>query len=241
MDLNRKGVVVTGASRGLGAALAAKLAARGARVVLVARGKDALEQTASRIRAAGGEAHVIVGDVADPDAAFRIAGMANALAGPIDVLVHNASTLGPVPLRPLLDTSPEEFTRTLDANLTGPLRITQALVGAMVLRREGIVVHVSSDAAVQAYPAWGAYSASKAALDHLNRIWAVELAGTGVVFLSVDPGEMNTEMHARALPDADVAGLADPAEVAQRIVALLGTTAAGASGTRVTIHTEASQ
>jgi NAD(P)-dependent dehydrogenase (short-subunit alcohol dehydrogenase family) len=241
MDLNRKGVVVTGASRGLGAALAAKLAARGARVVLVARGKDALEQAASRIRAAGGEAHVVVGDVADPEAAFRIAGIANALAGPIDVLVHNASTLGPVPLRPLLDTSPEEFTRTLEANLTGPLRITQALVGAMVLRGQGVVVHVSSDAAVQAYPAWGAYSVSKAALDHLNRIWAAELAGTGVVFLSVDPGEMNTEMHAQALPDADVAGLADPAEVAQRIVALFGTATGDASGTRVTIQAEARQ
>jgi NAD(P)-dependent dehydrogenase (short-subunit alcohol dehydrogenase family) len=86
-----------------------------------------------------------------------------------------------------------------------------------VLRGRGLVVHVSSDAAVEAYPTWGPYGASKAALDQLGRVWGAELAGTGVRFLSIDPGEMNTKMHADAVPDADPATLADPARVAVRV------------------------
>ena len=137
------------------------------------------------------------------------------------MLINNASTLGPVPLRLLLDTNCEDLTRALEVNLVGPFRLTKALVGSMVLCGRGTVVNVSSDAAVEAYQRWGAYGASKAALDHLGRIWAAELAGTGVRLFSVDPGEMNTLMHAEAMPDADPASLADPAEVAARIVALL--------------------
>src|SRR6185436_11272305 len=96
--------------------------------------------------------------------------------------------------------------------------LTKALAGAMVLAGRGLVVHVTSDAAVEAYPTWGAYGASKAAHDHLARIWAVEMRGTGVQFLTVDPGEMNTQMHAEAMPDADRSTLARPADVARNIV-----------------------
>jgi NAD(P)-dependent dehydrogenase (short-subunit alcohol dehydrogenase family) len=103
-------------------------------------------------------------------------------------------------------------------NVLGPIRLARALVGPMVLRGEGLVLTVSSDAAVEAYPGWGAYGASKAALDHAARVWAAELDGTGVRFLSIDPGEMATRMHADALPDADPATLALPEDVA-RIVA----------------------
>jgi NAD(P)-dependent dehydrogenase (short-subunit alcohol dehydrogenase family) len=107
------------------------------------------------------------------------------------------------------------------------------VAGAMALRRRGVVVHISSDAAVNAYPRWGAYGASKAALDHLSRTWAAELEGTGVAFYAVDPGEMNTRMHAEAIPDADPSTLADPADVARRIVALVGRAGDVASGARV--------
>ena len=110
----------------------------------------------------------------------------------------------------------------LEVNLIGPFRLTKALAGAMVLRRRGAVVHISSDAAISAYSRWGAYGVSKAALDHLNRTWAAELERTGVRFISVDPGEMNTRMHADAIPDADPATLADPAAVARSILSLLG-------------------
>jgi NAD(P)-dependent dehydrogenase (short-subunit alcohol dehydrogenase family) len=233
MDLRGRGAIVTGGSRGLGAAIGAGLAAAGARVVLVARGAEALEETAARIRAAGGEAHILAEDVGDKDATYRIAGAAAALAGPIDVLVHNASTLGPVPLRLLLDTDCEDVQRTLDVNLVGPFRLTKALVGSMALRGTGVVVHVSSDAATNAYPRWGAYGVSKAALDHLNRVWAAELEGTGVSLLSVDPGEMDTEMHAAAMPDADRSALAKPADVAARIVRLIARARSLPAGARL--------
>jgi NAD(P)-dependent dehydrogenase (short-subunit alcohol dehydrogenase family) len=233
MDLRGRGAIVTGGSRGLGAAIGAGLAAAGARVVLVARGAEALEETAARIRAAGGEAHVHAEDVGDKDATYRIAGAAAALAGPIDVLVHNASTLGPVPLRLLLDTDCEDLQRTLDVNLVGPFRLTKALVGSMALRGTGVVVHVSSDAATNAYPRWGAYGVSKAALDHLNRVWAAELEGTGVSLLSVDPGEMDTEMHAAAMPDADRSALARPADVAAKIVRLIARARSLPAGARL--------
>ena len=221
MKLRGAGTIVTGGSRGLGAALGAALAARGARVVLVARERGPLEESVARIRSGGDEAHAIVEDVGDKAAIHRIAGAAAALVGDIDLLVHNASTLGPVPLRLLLDTDCEDVESALAVNLVGPFRLTKSVVGPMVLRGRGCVVHISSDAATSAYPRWGAYGISKAALDHLNRIWAAELEGTGVRFLSVDPGEMRTRMHAAAIPEADPATLQDPAVVAARLVALL--------------------
>ncbi len=221
MDVRGAGTLVTGGSRGLGAALGAELAARGARVVLVAREPEPLQETVARIRAAGGEAHALAGDVGDKTAIHRIAGAAAALVGNIDVLANNASTLGPVPLRLLLDTDCEDLERALAVNLVGPFRLTKVVAGPMVLHGRGVVVHVSSDAATSAYPRWGAYGVSKAALDHLNRIWAAELKDTGVRFLSIDPGEMRTRMHADAVPDADPSTLQDPVHVAGRIVTLI--------------------
>ncbi len=221
MDLRGKGALVTGASKGLGAALAEELAGEGARVALVARGADELARVAARIRASGGEAHALPADVADKRAAHVIAGAAAALVGPIELLVHNASTLGPVPLRSLLDTDCEDLDRVLEVNLVGPFRLTKIVAGAMALRGSGLVVHVSSDAAVAAYPRWGAYGISKAALDHLGRIFAAELGAAGVRFLSVDPGEMDTEMHAAAMPEADRTELARPDVVARRIVCMV--------------------
>ena len=233
MRIQGAAALVTGGSRGLGAALGRALAREGARVALVARGERELEAAAAGIRAAGGEAHALAGDVADPRAAVALAGAAAALVGPLDLLVHGASTLGPVPLRLLLDTDAAELERTLAVNLVGPFRLTQAVAGGMVLRGRGLVVHVTSDASVVAYPRWGAYGVSKAAFDHLARIWAAELEGTGVGFLSVDPGEMDTRMHADAVPEADRATLADPAAVAERIVALVRGSETLASGARV--------
>jgi NAD(P)-dependent dehydrogenase (short-subunit alcohol dehydrogenase family) len=223
MNLEGTGALVTGGSRGLGAALGRRLAAAGARVVLVARQREPLLEVVGAIRASGGEAHAIVADVADKEAIHAIAGQAAALVEPgsVDVLVNNASTLGPVPLRLLLDTDCEDLERALAVNLVGPFRLTKALAGSMVLRGRGLVVNVTSDAAVEPYQRWGAYGASKAALDHLGRIWAAELAGTGVRLFTVDPGEMNTRMHAEAMPEADPSQLADPERVAERIVALI--------------------
>ncbi|MEK7468807.1 MAG: SDR family oxidoreductase [Planctomycetota bacterium] len=233
MNLNRLSALVTGAGRGLGASLAKELARRGARVVLVARSRTDLDRVAAEIRAEGGEAHPLPADIGDKSAIYPLAGAAAALVGPIDLLVHNASTLGKTPLPLLLDTECEDLSRVLEVNLVGPFRLTKALAGSMVLRRRGLVLHISSDAATSAYPGWGAYSSSKAALDHLARIWAAELEGTGVRFLGIDPGEMNTRMHAEAMPEADPATLADPAEVAKRIVRCIEGVEEIPSGTRL--------
>ena len=221
MDVRDKGVLITGASQGLGAALARELGRAGARLVLVARGELALEEVARGIVADGGVAHAISADVGAKDEVYAIAGAAAALVGEIDVVVHNASTLGQVPLRLLGDTDCEALEAVLAVNVVGPFRLSKALVGPMLLRGRGLVVHISSDAAVNAYPRWGAYSASKAASDHLARIWAAELEGTGVRSLTVDPGEMDTAMHADALPDADRASLARPAEVAAMLARMI--------------------
>jgi NAD(P)-dependent dehydrogenase (short-subunit alcohol dehydrogenase family) len=221
MELKGTSVLVTGGSRGLGAALVHALAREGARVVAVARGKEALEEVVNAARAEGGEVHALVADVADKDATYAIAGSAAALVGPVDVLIHNASTLGALPMPALLDTECEDLQQVLEVNVVGPFRLTKAVAGSMALRGRGTVVHITSDAAVNAYPGWGAYGVSKAALEHLGRIWAAELEGKGVRFVTVDPGEMDTKMHADAMPDADRASLARPGEVARKIVQVL--------------------
>ena len=218
MELRGAAVVVTGASRGLGAALARQLGEAGARLVLVARDGEALSGVAEEVRRHGGEAHPVAADLRDPATATRIAGMTGALVGPTEILVHNAGSLGPVPLRPLSDTDDADFEDALATNLLAPFRLTRAVVGTMALRGRGTVVLVSSDAASTPYPGWGAYGVSKAALEHLGRIWQEELAGTGVRFLTVDPGEMDTRMHRDAVPGADPSTLAQPDLAAARVL-----------------------
>jgi NAD(P)-dependent dehydrogenase (short-subunit alcohol dehydrogenase family) len=220
-SLEQRTAIITGASRGLGAALARSLARTGARVVLVARSREPLEAVVEEIRASGGEAWAIVADLADKRAIHRIAGEASALAGPVDLVIHNAATLGAIPLRPLAETDCEQLELALATNLLGPFRLTKALVGSMVVRRRGLIVHVSSDAAREAYADWGAYGISKAALEHMARTWNTELTGSGVRSIVVDPGEMNTQMHAEALPGSDTSTLLDPKVAAENVIAAI--------------------
>jgi NAD(P)-dependent dehydrogenase (short-subunit alcohol dehydrogenase family) len=233
MKIQGQGALVTGASRGLGRALAEQLAARGARVALVARDTGPLRDVVTTIRARGGDAHAIEGDISSKTAIHQIAGQAQGLVGEISIAIHNASTLGPTPLRLLLDTECEDLADVLETNLVGPFRLTKVLAGAMAIRGAGVIVHISSDAAVEAYPRWGAYGASKAAQDHLSKILAAELDGTGVRVLAVDPGEMDTAMHAAAIPEADRSTLQQPADVAARIVAMIEDDARAPSGARL--------
>ena len=233
MEIRGLGTLITGGSRGLGAALGSALARRGARVALVARGAPDLNAVVEEIRAAGGEAHGIVADVGDKNAVYPIAGAAAALVGPIDLLVHNASSLGSTPLPLLLDTACEDLEEVLAVNLVGPFRLSKAIAGSMAVRGRGLVVQVTSDAGVVPYARWGAYGVSKAALDHLGRIWAEELKDAGVKVLTVDPGEMDTAMHAAAMPDADRSALARPENAAARIVEILASAETIASGSRI--------
>jgi NAD(P)-dependent dehydrogenase (short-subunit alcohol dehydrogenase family) len=233
MNIQNEAALVTGASRGLGKEVARELARRGAKVVLVARGKAALDETVRELEAelGGGAVHGLAFDVGDKDDVHRIAGAAAALVGPPSIVVHNASTLGKVPMPLLLDTDCEDFERVLRINLVGPFRLTKALAGPMMLARRGLVVFVSSDAAVNAYPNWGAYGVSKAAQDHLARTFAAEL--DPIRFLAVDPGEMDTQMHAEALPEANPATLARPADIARRILTIIERAESVPNGARI--------
>jgi len=212
-------VAVTGGTSGLGLALVRTLHAQGARVAFVARDASRVQ----RVAADAPGTHGIAGDIANKTDTHRIALQINAALGGLDVLVNNASSLGPVPLALLADTECEELADALAANLIGPFRLTKALLGSLTASaREGsaaLVVNISSDAAVTPYPGWGAYGASKAALLHLSRIWNEELAEHAVRVISFDPGDMDTPLHALAVPDADPASLKRPADAAGELVA----------------------
>jgi len=212
-------VAITGGTSGLGLALVEALHARGAAIAFVARNARAVADVARRFPGS----HGIVADVSRKDDTHRIALQINAALGGLDVLVNNASSLGPVPLALLADTECEDLEAALAANLLGPFRLTKALLGSLTAsareHRTALVVNISSDAAVTPYAGWGAYGASKAALLHLSRIWNEELAEHGVRVISFDPGDMDTPLHALAVPDADPAGLKRPADSARELVA----------------------
>ena len=213
-------IAITGGTSGLGLALVDELTRRGARVAFVARTRERVDEVARTHPLAYG----IVGDVAKKDDIYPIALQIMGGLGGLDVLVNNASSLGPVPLALLADTECEDLELALATNVLGPFRLTKALLGALAAsaRENGpqagsVVVNISSDAAVNAYPQWGAYGASKAALRHMTRIWDEELAAEGIHFLSLDPGDMDTPLHALAVPDADPATLKRPETAAREI------------------------
>lgn len=221
MSLQGLRVAITGGTAGLGLALVRELHTRGARVAFVAR-------TQSRVRAVEREipgVHGIVGDVASKEDIHRIALQMLGRLGGVDVLINNASELGPTPLRLLADTQCEDLEQVFATNVLGPFRLTKGLLGSLTAAaREGhgaVVLNVSSDAAVNAYAGWGAYGASKAALAHLTRIWNQELEAEGVKLLALDPGDMDTSMHARALPDADPTQLKRPEAAASEFIAAI--------------------
>jgi NAD(P)-dependent dehydrogenase (short-subunit alcohol dehydrogenase family) len=210
-------VAITGGTSGLGLALVRELLGRGARVAFVARTTGRVAEVARQLPGA----HGIVGGVSLKGDIHPIALQIVGELGGLDVLVNNASDLGPTPLRLLGDTDCEDLERALATNLLGPFRLTKAVLGALAASaREGrgaVVLNVSSDAAVSAYPRWGAYGASKAALRHLSEIWGAELAADGVRFLSIDPGDMDTPLHAAAVPEADPATLKRPEAAAREL------------------------
>ena len=214
-------VAVTGGTSGLGLALLRVLHGEGAQLAFVARDAPRVAQTA---RALPGS-HGIVGDVARKDDSHRIALQINAALGGLDVLFNNASSLGPVPLALLADTDCEDLEAAFAANLLGPFRLSKALLGALGAAaragRPALIVNFVSDAAVTPYPRWGAYGASKAALLQLSRIWDEELREHGVRVLALDPGDMDTPLHALAVPDADPATLKRPEQAAREIVAAI--------------------
>jgi len=213
-------VMITGASRGLGRSLARASAREGASLAICARGGEALEAVAEACRGLGVEVLAVLADVSDAADVERFAAIALERFGGIDVLVNNAAELGPLPLPQLTDAPPSALEHVLRANVLGPLRLTQAVIGGMLLRNRGLVVNISTDAALIGFAGLGLYSASKAALDALTRSWSAELHHTAVRVISVDPGDMHTEMHMTADPEANPEDLLGPDDVAERLLTL---------------------
>jgi NAD(P)-dependent dehydrogenase (short-subunit alcohol dehydrogenase family) len=219
-DIEGLRVAITGGTSGLGLALVRRLAAERARIAFVARSGPLVERIAKETGAYG-----IVGDVGRKDDIYPIALQITGSLGGLDVLINNASSLGSTPLAPLADTHCEDLERALAVNVLGAFRLTKALFGALAAsgRNHGkaLVISISSDAAITAYPGWGAYGVSKSALRQLTAIWAEEAKADCIGFQSIDPGDMDTPLHALAVPDADPSTLKRPEHSADEIVAAM--------------------
>lgn len=199
---NSPTALVTGASRGLGSVLTTFLAGKGYDLILTARGIDDLGVKANSLENAefGIDVRTVSGNVTDPDHRRELRQLVEKLGG-LDVLVNNASTLGPSPLPPLAEYPLDEFERVLDVNAVAPLALTQELLPFLAERR-GLIVNITSDAASEGYPGWGGYGASKAALELLTKTLANEFDDAGAII--VDPGDMRTDMHQQAFPGEDI-------------------------------------
>ena len=204
--MNNDVILITGASKGLGLALARLFAHRGDRLVINARRENELGD-AERELSKWTEVLAVPGDVSE--IAERIAERSLSRFGRVDVLINNASELGPSPLPLLLEHSWLSLERIFRVNVIAPIHLIQLL-------RPGTIVNITSDAAKNAYPHWGGYGASKAALEHVSRTLAAEIEGVRV--LVIDPGDMNTEMHRLAEPGVDLSHLPSPEDVAPRIL-----------------------
>ncbi len=204
--------LITGGSRGLGLAVARELGRRNWSLVVTGRDPDAL--AAARM-AIPGHVVTLAGDVVDP--AHRLQ-LSEAVGPHLDLLVNNASELGPSPLPRLADLSPDTFVNILNVNVVAPIALTALLANRLEARR-GMVVNISSDAAVQAYPGWGGYGASKAALDQATAVLGVEHPDLAVY--AFDPGDMRTDMHQRAFPGQDISDRPSPETVVPALMNLI--------------------
>jgi len=218
MQMQGKAALITGASRGLGLEIARAFAARGAKLVIAARGQGALDAAEAELRAL---TDVVARAVDVSEDAERLVEAGMQAFGRIDVLVNNASELGLSPMPALADYPWQALERVLRVNVLAPLHLAQLVLPGMKSRGEGVIINVSSDAGVEAYPGWGGYGASKAALEHISRTLAAELEGTAIRVYCVDPGDMNTEMHRLAEPGVDVSGLPGPEVAAPAFVRLV--------------------
>ena len=217
--------LITGASRGLGRALAAGLGRAGFDLVIDARDAVALDAAAGALRAAGGPAAqrpggrvtAVPGDITDP--AHRTALLAAAAAaGRLDLLVNNAGTLGASPLPALADYPADELRAAFEANVIAPIALTQ-LALPLLRVRGGAVLNITSDAAVEAYAGWGGYGAAKAALEQASNVLAAEELGVRVWW--ADPGDLRTDMHQLAFPGEDISDRPEPASVVPAFVRLV--------------------
>ena len=209
--------IITGASRGLGLALARALADRGWNLVLDARGGEALRQAAAELSATT-QVVAVAGDVADARHRSELIEAARALGGP-DMLVNNASRLGPSPQPRLADYPIDAFEAVHQVNVTAPLALIQLALPLLKQSPQGRILNVTSDAGVEGYEGWGGYGSSKAALEQLSKVLAAEHPELRVWW--VDPGDMNTAMHQEAFPDEDISDRPPPEDSVPGLLKLI--------------------
>jgi NAD(P)-dependent dehydrogenase (short-subunit alcohol dehydrogenase family) len=213
--MNTATALITGASRGLGRALAAGLAREGFALIIDARDGAALDAAADEIRAAGGAVTAVRGDVTDP--AHRAA-LLRAAGGRLDLLVNNAGILGASPLPALADYPADELRTAFEVNVIAPIALTQLML-PLLRANGGAVLNITSDAAVEAYAGWGGYGAAKAALEQASNVLAAEELAVRVWW--ADPGDLRTEMHQQAFPGQDISDRPRPEAVVPGFVRLI--------------------
>jgi NAD(P)-dependent dehydrogenase (short-subunit alcohol dehydrogenase family) len=233
--LTGKNILVTGASQGLGREMALRFAREGAAgLSLVARHIDQLNTVREEIRKVSPKIDIVIieADVSKSrDIERMVATTLAQFKGSLDVLVNNASTIGPSPMPNLLDYQMEDFRNVIDTNLIGPFLIIKNALPAMI-ERGGSIINVTSDAGQVGYPGWGAYGISKFGLEGMSQTWASELEETNVRVNWVDPGNMNTAMHRAAEPEEDPTEWTNPADVTDVFLFLAADESKGVSGKR---------
>lgn len=211
-SMNNKVVMITGASKGLGKALTLAFAREGASLAICARTEALLLQVKTEAEALGGKVLAVTADVSHSRDVERFVAMTEEAYGGIDVLVNNASILGPSPMPLLLDYPAEDYAEVIRVNAVSPFLMARRVLPGMLQRNEGSIINVTSEAGHFGYGGWGAYGISKFAVEGLTETWADELSETNIRINMVDPGEMDTEMHALAVPDCDYP-LAKPQDI----------------------------
>jgi NAD(P)-dependent dehydrogenase (short-subunit alcohol dehydrogenase family) len=213
--------IVTGASRGLGLALAEGLVQDGWSLVIDGRDASALAAAAAHLigtAAAGAAVQPVPGDITDASHRRRLIEAARAVGG-VELVVNNASTLGPSPLPPLTNYPLDGLRYALETNVVAPLALIQAAAPLLATARRPRILNITSDASVESYPGWGGYGSSKAALDQVSAVLAIEQTGWRVWV--VDPGDLRTRMHQKAFPGEDISDRPEPASVVPALVALI--------------------
>ena len=228
MRLVGKRTVITGGSRGLGRALATRFAREGARLALCARSSDDLNRAALELASLGPPPVTTSCDIADENQVAQLAALVLAEFGGVDVLINNASVLGP--RTEILEWTRSAWNRVMDVNVGGAFLVTKAFLPSMIRQGSGSIINVSSSVGKVGKAAWGAYAVSKFALEGFTQVLAAELASKGVRVNSVNPGAMDTEMRRAAYPHEDRSLLKPPSELTEVFVYLASDESRGVTG-----------
>jgi NAD(P)-dependent dehydrogenase (short-subunit alcohol dehydrogenase family) len=227
----KKVAMITGASKGLGKALTLYFAKEGYNSAICARNETGLNKVKKEAEQLGAQVLAVSADMSKAKDVERFVALSEEYYGQIDVLINNASILGPSPMPFLLDYPEQDFEEVLRVNTIGPFLVTRRVLPVMLQKQEGSIINITSEAGATGYAGWGAYGISKFALEGLTETWADEVGESGVRVNMVDPGEMDTEMHDLAVPDCDYE-LAKPEDVVPVFGYLASNASKGVNGQR---------